>query len=135
MDTLTPEKRSEVMRRIRSKDTKPEKRLRCALHKAGFRFRLHCKSLPGSPDIVFPAKQKVIFVHGCFWHSHRCRYGSYRPKSNRDYWLPKLAENKKRDMRNRRRLTTLGWRSLTVWECELRNLDRALAKAIRFLQE
>ena len=134
MDTLTPEKRSEVMARIRSKDTRPEKQLRSALHRAGFRFRLHRRSLPGSPDLVFPAKRKAIFVHGCFWHAHRCKHGSRRPQSNQDYWLPKLAANKQRDARNRRRLAALGWRSLTVWECEVRK-GKALAKAVRFLRD
>ena len=134
MDTLTPEKRSEVMARIRSKDTKPEKQLRSALHRAGFRFRLHRRSLPGSPDLVFPARRKAIFVHGCFWHSHRCKNGSRLPKSNRDYWVPKLAENKRRDRKNRRKLAALGWRSLTVWECEVRK-GTALAKAVRFLRD
>lgn len=132
MDILTPEQRSEVMRRIRGKDTKPEMLLRSALHRAGFRFRLHRRSLPGAPDIVFPGRRKAIFVHGCFWHSHRCKRAR-KPASNRDYWIPKLAENKKRDARNRRRLTALGWSSLVVWECQLRTMDRVMAKVEKFL--
>lgn len=132
MDILTPEQRSEVMRRIRGKDTKPEKLLRSALHRAGFRFRLHRRSLPGAPDIVFPSRRKAIFVHGCFWHSHRCKRAR-KPASNRDYWIPKLAENKKRDARNRRRLTALGWSSLVVWECQLRTMDRVMEKVEKFL--
>lgn len=132
MDILTPEQRSEVMRRVRGKDTKPERLLRSALHRAGFRFRLHRRSLPGVPDIVFPGRRKAIFVHGCFWHSHRCRRAR-KPASNRDYWIPKLAENKKRDVRNRRRLAALGWRSMVVWECQLRAMDRVLEKVEKFL--
>lgn len=132
MDILTPEQRSEVMRRVRGKDTKPEKLLRSALHRAGFRFRLHRRSLPGAPDIVFPSRRKAIFVHGCFWHSHRCKRAR-KPASNRDYWIPKLAENKKRDARNRRRLTALGWSSLVVWECQLRTMDRVMEKVEKFL--
>ena len=132
MDILTPEQRSEVMRRIRGKDTKPEMLLRSALHRAGFRFRLHRRSLPGAPDIVFPGRRKAIFVHGCFWHSHRCKRAR-KPASNRDYWIPKLAENKKRDARNRRRLTALGWSSLVVWECQLRTMDRVMEKVEKFL--
>ena len=132
MDILTPEQRSEVMRRVRGKDTKPERLLRSALHRAGFRFRLHRRSLPGAPDIVFPGRRKAIFVHGCFWHSHRCGRAR-KPASNRDYWIPKLAENKKRDARNRRRLAALGWRSMVVWECQLRTMDRVLEKVEKFL--
>ena len=132
-DILTPSERSARMRLIRSGDTKPEKRLRSVLHRAGFRFRLHDRSLPGTPDIVFPSRRKAIFVHGCFWHLHRCQKPSRKPKSNRAYWIPKLEATKKRDTRNRRKLTALGWQVLTVWECELKILDQALAKAIRFL--
>lgn len=133
MDTLSREERSARMRLIHSKDTKPEKALRSALHRAGFRFRLHARHLPGSPDMVFPGRRKVIFVHGCFWHSHRCQGPSRKPKSNLEYWIPKLERTRKRDAMNRRRLTALGWRSLTIWECELREIDKALRKATRFL--
>ncbi len=133
MDILTPAERSVRMSLIRSGDTKPEKRLRSALHRSGFRYRLHVRSLPGTPDIVFPGRRKAIFVHGCFWHSHRCQRPSRKPKSNRAYWLPKLDANRKRDAQNRRRLSALGWQSLTIWECEIRAIDKALAKAERFL--
>lgn len=134
MDILTPSQRSARMSRIRSRDTKPEKALRSALHRAGFRFRLHAPHLPGTPDIVFPARRKVIFVHGCFWHMHRCQRPTRQPKSNREYWIPKLQANRKRDARNRRRLAVLGWRTLTIWECEIKQIDKALRKAARFLQ-
>ena len=135
MDTLSPAERTEVMRRIRSKNTKSEKKLRSALHKAGFRFRLHYRSLPGAPDIVFPSRRKVIFMHGCFWHSHRCRKSLPLPQTNQDYWATKLNKTKKRDAKNRRRLTALGWHSLVVWECELRAMDRVIEKATRFLNK
>ena len=135
MDTMTQAKRSALMALIRSRDTKPEKVLRSALHRAGFRFRLHYRSLPGTPDLVFPSRRKVIFVHGCFWHLHKCRKkSSWWPQSNREYWIPKLEANKARDARNRRRLAALGWRALTIWECETRYIDRAAAKATRFLK-
>ena len=134
MDILTRKQRSEVMRCIRNKDTKPEILLRSALHRSGFRFRLHRRSLPGSPDIVFPGQRKVIFVHGCFWHSHRCKFGR-KPASNRAYWIPKLAENKKRDVRNRRRLTALGWHTMVVWECQLQSMGRVMERVKKFLEE
>ena len=128
---MTPEQRRACMSTIGSRNTTPEKRLRSDLHRAGFRFRLHVKSLPGTPDIVFPRRRKVIFVHGCFWHSHSCKRGS-RPKSNTDFWDRKLDTNRKRDARNRRRLSMLGWRSLTIWECEVHS-SKAVRKAARFL--
>ena len=131
MDTMTPEQRRACMSTIRSRDTAPEKRLRSDLHRAGFRFRLHVKSLPGTPDLVFPGRRKAIFVHGCFWHSHKCRRGT-RPKSNMEFWNRKLDGNRKRDARNQKRLSMLGWRSLTIWECEVRT-HQAVRKAIRFL--
>ena len=132
MDTMTPAQRRQCMQRIRSRDTGPEKTLRSSLHRAGYRFRLHKGSLPGTPDIVFPGRRKVIFVHGCFWHSHRCPRGS-RPKSNESFWTKKLDGNKRRDTRNRRQLTALGWRSLVLWECEVRT-EKALKKARVFLE-
>ena len=115
------------MRHVRDKDTKPEKLLRSTLHRAGFRFRLRRRSLPETPDIVFPGQRKVIFVHGCFWHSYRCKR-AHKPATNHAYWIPKLAENKKRDTCNRRQLTALGLRSMVVWECQLRTMDRVLEK-------
>jgi DNA mismatch endonuclease (patch repair protein) len=134
MDTLTPAQRSARMALIRSGNTKPEKMLRSLLHRAGFRFRLHDRSLPGTPDIVFPARRKAIFVHGCFWHLHKCQKPSRHPKSNRDYWMPKLEANRNRDARNRRKLVAQGWQVLIVWECEVRAADAALSKATRFLR-
>jgi DNA mismatch endonuclease (patch repair protein) len=124
------------MRRIRSKDTKPERALRSLLHGAGYRFRVHRKSLPGSPDIVFPGRRKVIFVHGCFWHQHsRCGAGIV-PATRREYWVPKLKRNQDRDRRAKLDLARLGWTSLTVWECEIeKNPAEALRRSMAFLDQ
>ena len=120
MDNLTRAQRSETMRRVRGKDTGPEWVVRRMVHGMGFRYRLHVGVLPGNPDLVFPARSKVIFVHGCFWHGHRCRAGLSRPSSNRRYWMPKLERNKQRDRANRARLRCLGWKVLVLWECQLK---------------
>lgn len=116
-DVFGSNKRSEVMRKIKSKDTKPEIRIRKALHRLGFRFRLHKKELPGKPDIVLPKFRTVIQVRGCFWHGHDCLKSSL-PKSNQEYWIPKLKANKERDHRNDRLLKDMGWNVIVVWECQ-----------------
>lgn len=135
MDTLTPKDRGERMGRIRPKDTTPEVAVRTFVHTLGFRYRLHDRSLPGCPDLVFTARRKVIFVHGCFWHRHnRCAMARL-PKSRLDFWLPKLEGNKRRDARKRRALTRLGWSSLVIWECELRDPLRVMFKTLMFLEE
>ncbi|HUV50351.1 MAG TPA: very short patch repair endonuclease [Anaerolineae bacterium] len=122
MDTLTLEKRSWNMGRIRSKDTKPEKAVRSLLHKSGYRFRIHRKDLPGKPDIVLPKFKTVIFVHGCFWHRHDgCEY-AYTPKSRQEFWKAKFKGNIKRDQKNRDELERLGWKVIVIWECEIKNL-------------
>lgn len=118
MDTLTPERRSWNMSRIRSRDTAPERLVRSLLHRMGYRFRLHREDLPGKPDIVLPRHNTVILVHGCYWHRHAdCRL-AYNPKSNTDFWQAKFRENVSRDLRQSQELTELGWRVITVWECE-----------------
>ncbi len=106
---------------VRSKDTRPERLVRSLIHRMGYRYRLHVRRLPGSPDIVFPSRKKVILVHGCFWHQHNCRMGNRMPKSRLDFWETKLKANKERDRRQRRELGKLGWRVLTIWECQLRS--------------
>lgn len=122
MDKLDAKLRSENMRRIRSKNTKPEVLLRSLLHRAGFRFRVHRKDLPGKPDIVFPSRRKAIFVHGCFWHQHpECREGRV-PGTRRDYWKPKLERNVARDAVATKKLRDLGWDVLIIWECQLENV-------------
>ncbi len=119
MDKLDAQRRSENMRQIRSKNTKPEVLLRSLLHRQGYRFRIHRKDLPGKPDIVFPGRRKVIFVHGCFWHQHPdCREGRL-PGTRQDYWQPKLKRNVERDASAMRSLQESGWDVAVVWECEL----------------
>lgn len=133
---LSPEKRSKIMKAIRSRDTKPELAVRRALHRAGYRYRLHAASLPGKPDLVFPRFSAVIEIRGCFWHSHSCADG-HLPKSNTSYWLPKLARNKQRDQENERALKALGYRVKIVWECELKSkeeLERVVTKLARWLE-
>lgn len=131
MDTLTPAARSERMSRVRSKDSKPEMAVRRLVHGMGFRYRLHARDLPGSPDLVFPSRGKIIFVHGCFWHRHteRCEFTRW-PKSKLDFWMPKLEKNHRRDKAVRRELRRLRWQVLVVWECELKN-QQALTGRIR----
>jgi len=118
VDTISPERRSENMRRIRSKGMAPELAIRRLVHRMGYRFRLHRKDLPGRPDLVFPSRRKVIFVHGCFWHQHEGCKVARVPRSNLEYWLPKLARNQERDAEHQRTLREIGWKSLVVWECE-----------------
>jgi DNA mismatch endonuclease, patch repair protein len=118
-DILTKLERSERMSRIRQRHTGPELQVRRGLHALGLRFRLHPQDLPGRPDIVLPKYRTVIFVHGCFWHGHHCRAGG-RPTSNKSFWVSKIDANRKRDLRKSRALRKLGWRVLTVWECQLK---------------
>ena len=133
-DTLSPEQRSERMSRVKSKDTKPEFRVRRIAYAMGFRYRLNRKDLPGKPDLVFVKLNKVIFVHGCFWHRHRsCRLARL-PKSRLDFWLPKLEENRKRDLRTKKKLSNLGWKSLVIWECELGNRTKIERRIKKFLE-
>ncbi|QTO43638.1 DNA mismatch endonuclease Vsr [Burkholderia latens] len=130
MDSLTPAERSERMSRIKGKNTKPELIVRSLVHRMGYRYRLHRKGLPGRPDLVFAKRRKVIFVHGCFWHRHEgCRLARL-PKSRLDFWRPKLDANAKRDKEVELRLAELGWKVLTIWECEVKE-GAALASRIR----
>src|SRR5690242_17071009 len=121
-DVHTAKQRSHNMSRIRGKDTGPELAVRRLLHKAGYRYRLHQKDLPGKPDLVFPSRRKVIFVHGCFWHHHDCAFGQVVPKTNALFWHNKIASNVERDKRNRASLEATDWHAFVVWECELREL-------------
>ena len=122
MDRLTPEERSQNMSRIRNKNTRPEKIVRSVLHLLGFRFRLHRRDLPGTPDIVLPGRKVVIFVHGCFWHQHKGCKDSGIPKTNAELWETKLNKNVARDKKNTAALKQLGWKVLEIWECETENL-------------
>ena len=135
-DTLTPEQRSERMSRIRSKDTKPELRVRRLAHAMGYRYRLHRKDLPGKPDLVFPRRRKVILVHGCFWHRHpdpNCKLARL-PKSRLDFWVPKLEANRERDERNLKLLVENGWEPLVIWECQTRDLGELEHRIGAFLE-
>ena len=129
-DVFTPEDRARVMRAVKGKDTKPEMIVRRRAHALGYRFRLHRKDLPGKPDLVFPGRRKVIFVHGCFWHGHECARGSRQPKQNAEYWRNKIARNVERDADNLQALERLGWQTQVIWECEMKDRD-ALADRLR----
>lgn len=124
MDIFEPEKRSSVMSKIRGKNTKPEMIVRRCLHSLGFRFRLHSKRLPGSPDIVLPKYKSVIFVHGCFWHRHPGCNKATTPKSNVQFWSDKLNGNVKRFAVVQKELSSLGWSVIVVWECETKDLSK-----------
>lgn len=129
-DRLSPEARSRLMSRIRSRDTGPERAVRSILHGLGFRFRLHRRDLPGTPDIVLPGRGMVVFVHGCFWHGHRCKVGKM-PKSRIDYWGPKIEATKARDKRKSAKLRRLGWSVVTVYECELKLPERLAGRLLK----
>ena len=127
---VTAQRRSQIMSRIRSKNSAPELLVRSLVHRMGYRFRIHCDTLPGKPDIVFRRLQKVIFVHGCFWHGHvGCRKAAL-PKSNEAFWREKIDRNRKRDVQTAAALRRGGWRSLVVWQCMLKNRS-ALEKRLR----
>lgn len=132
-DHVTAERRSYITSRVGQKDTQPELALRGALHRLGFRFRLHRRDRPGNPDIVFPSRKKVVFVHGCFWHGHGCRWGQL-PKSRPEYWKPKIETNRERDKRVLTELREAGWRPFVVWQCELKDLEGAGGRVEAFLR-
>jgi DNA mismatch endonuclease (patch repair protein) len=115
--------RSAIMRSVKSRDTKPEMAVRQFVHRLGYRFRLHRKDLPGTPDLVFPRMKKVVFVHGCFWHGHNCARGDRMPKSNCDYWFAKISRNRERDKLNRVLLQTQGSEVYIAWECQIKSLQ------------
>jgi DNA mismatch endonuclease (patch repair protein) len=133
VDVLTAEQRSRNMRSIRASDTLPEMRVRRVLHRVGFRYRLHGRNLPGRPDLVFPKLQKVVFIHGCFWHMHTCRFGTVTPKTNADFWKKKRQANVMRDQVVIDRLKASGWQALIIWECETRTPEDILKRALPFL--
>jgi DNA mismatch endonuclease (patch repair protein) len=122
-DIVSPEHRSKIMSKIRGKNTNPEMVVRSLCHEMGFRFRLHRRDLPGTPDLVFPKHGLCMFVHGCFWHRHPdCKY-AYMPKSRVDFWQNKLAKNVERDLKTQQALINMGWRVVTIWECHTKNRD------------
>ena len=132
-DTVSPEVRSQIMAKVKSKGMKPELRVRKLLHGLGYRYRLHRSDLPGRPDLVFPARRKVIFVNGCFWHRHDGCPQVRIPATNRDYWLAKLERNYNRDRRSIAALQEQGWSVMTVWECQLRDITAATERLVLFL--
>ena len=130
MDNLSKWHRSYCMSRIKSKDTKPEMLVRRIIHRMGCRFRLHKRELPGCPDLVFSSKRKIIFVHGCFWHKHRCKSGKVKPATNTNYWEAKINNNHTRDLKVLKELKRSGWEILVVWECWTKNI-RLLREKIK----
>ncbi|MBP6582399.1 MAG: DNA mismatch endonuclease Vsr [Chromatiaceae bacterium] len=132
IDRVSEEKRSYIMSSVGSKDTGPELEVRKILHKLGYRYRLHNRELPGSPDIVFQQRKKAIFIHGCFWHGHSCKYGRL-PKSNKEYWGPKIKVNRERDERNLRKLEEVGWAAMVIWQCELREIEDVKTRLFSFI--
>jgi DNA mismatch endonuclease, patch repair protein len=134
MDTISPDRRSRVMSKIRGRDTAPELLIRSTLHRLGFRYRLHRKDLAGTPDLVFSGKRSVIFVHGCFWHGHDCPRGGL-PSSNISFWQEKIDTNKRRDSRVERELKSEGWKVLTVWQCETKDISKLEQRLTRFLKD
>lgn len=132
-DVFSEEKRSWIMSRVKGRDTKPEIVVRSIIHRMGFRFRLHQRDLPGTPDIVLPRHKKVVLIHGCFWHSHKGCSRSKRPTTNVEFWNSKIEGNIERDKRSCRSLRRMGWKVLVVWQCETRNPEKLLGKLERFL--
>jgi DNA mismatch endonuclease (patch repair protein) len=132
-DPFTPTERSAVMRAVKGKDTTPELLVRRVVHGLGYRYRLHVADLPGKPDLVFPAKKKVIFVHGCFWHWHNCKRGRRMPKAHAGYWTQKLSRNQERDRRHRAALRRLGWDILVIWECQTKDVVKMTERIRTFL--
>ena len=124
------EQRSRIMRAVKSRNTRPEMTVRRLVHSMGYRYRLHRKDLPGKPDLAFISRRKAIFVHGCFWHGHHCPRGAREPKTNRDYWIPKIAKTRERDKTTMERLRKMDWKALVIWECETKDTER-LGKRVR----
>ena len=133
MDIVSKQTRSRLMSAVRQRDTKPEMVVRRMVHGMGYRYRLHVAELPGSPDLVFPRLKKVIFVHGCFWHRHRCKKAT-TPATRTEFWMDKFEKNKKRDRKNVQRLRQMGWQVLVVWECQTKRTDWLREKLSTFLQ-
>lgn len=133
MDRITSAERSAQMSLVKSKDTGPELVVRKLAHSLGYRYRLHGAGLPGKPDLVFSKRKKIVFVHGCFWHRHVACRRATTPATNLEYWLPKFERTVERDLRNIERLAELGWSSLVLWECELKNTGALAEKLMAFL--
>ncbi len=135
MDTLTRTQRSQRMSLVRAKNTRPELVVRRLVHGLGYRYRLHVRTLPGTPDLVFPSRFSLIFVHGCFWHRHACFNGRRMPKSRVRFWRKKLLANKRRDQVQLHKLRRLGWKILTIWECQIADPDHLSNRIRHFLEQ
>jgi DNA mismatch endonuclease, patch repair protein len=134
-DTVSRRRRREIMSAVKGKNTAPEMAVRRLVHGMGYRYGLHRRDLPGSPDLVFRSRRKVVFVHGCFWHAHRCPAGDRIPKTRSEFWAAKIESNRRRDIRNKRELSRLGWSYMVIWECELKANVRLARRLARFLGE
>lgn len=134
VDFVSVEKRSNIMRGVRSKNTRPERVVRSLLHRRGFRFRLHNRELPGKPDVTLPRYRVALFVHGCFWHNHEACAAGRMPSSNVEYWQTKISRTKMRDREHAAGLAGMGWRVLTIWECELADEAQVTAKMEGFIK-
>ena len=137
VDKFSKQKRSEIMSRIKSKNTKPEMTVRKIIYSLGYRYRLHRKDLPGKPDLAFISKKKVIFINGCFWHGHSGCKKSALPDTNYDFWNDKITNNVNRDTLNYKRLGDMGWKYLVIWQCEIKkdNIENIKSNIIHFLSE
>ena len=135
MDKLSQERRSANMRAVKGRDTQPEMVVRRLAHRLGYRFRLHRADLPGKPDLAFPGRRAVIFIHGCFWHGHDCKKGTLRPEANADFWEVKLNRNVERDREQLAQLENAGWRALVIWQCELKDAANLAARLSQFLDK
>ena len=136
MDSVSAEARSANMSKISSRNTVPELAIRQAIRELGYTgYRLNRTDLPGKPDVAFVGRKLAIFVNGCFWHGHNCKEGKRRPKSNQQYWLPKIAANARRDIESHRVLRQRGWRVLTIWECEISQKNAVRKRLRAFLSE
>lgn len=133
VDIVDKDMRSRIMARVRGKNTRPEMIVRRLVFGSGYRYRLHNPQLPGKPDLVFPGRRKVIFVHGCFWHGHNCPRGSRLPKTNADYWRMKIERNRERDAANTAKLEAEGWGVLVIWECQLGKDEQTISRVRCFL--
>lgn len=134
MDVLTAEQRKRCMASISGKNTKPELVVRKLIYSLGYRYRLHYSNLPGKPDLIFPGKRKVIFIHGCFWHRHDCKKGKSLPSNNSEFWQKKLADNQARDNKNISDLKKLGWNALVLWECRIGDLKLLTDDLLSYLK-
>jgi DNA mismatch endonuclease (patch repair protein) len=135
MDSVSPERRSEIMGRVAGENTGPEIAVRRLLHRLGYRFRLHRKNLPGKPDVVLPKWRTVVLIHGCFWHRHDGCPNTRTPKSKVEFWTRKFAENVERDRKAKAQLESLGWRVLVIWECELKDVEALAERVEHFIKE